>query len=266
MTAAAIASCGKRAITISDDGTARCWVRSTGRTPVVAYQPESVCNCARADEFACVRQSRCQLSAAACALQDLVSGACRAVLRLGGVPSAVRLSGDDSLCVVVTGEQAAVYDFGTARQAARLTGHASAITDAAVSGDAASVLTVGEDATLRLWSAQTGAPWLLVQRHLCCLICGEPWPAMLLLACAGQTTRPVVTLRLCTAGEVRALFVADTGLSCCAISQVGSRTVLIAGADNGRHAAVLLANVLIQMIATCQVIHARAVVTLVSDS
>jgi WD40 repeat protein len=87
------------------------------------------------------------------------------VLRLGGVPSAVRLSGDDTLCAVVTGEQAAVYDFGTARQTARLTGHTSAITDAAVSGDAASVLTVGEDATLRLWSARTGAPGLRVQQR-----------------------------------------------------------------------------------------------------
>jgi WD40 repeat protein len=111
-----------------------------------------------ADESHCIRRSHPQLSAAACALQDLVSGACRAVLRLGGVPSAVRLSSDDSLCIIVTGEQAAVYDFGTARQTASLTGHTSAITDAAVSGDAASVLTVGEDATLRLWSAQTGAP------------------------------------------------------------------------------------------------------------
>jgi hypothetical protein len=64
-------------------------------------------------------------------------------------------------------------------------------------------------------------------------------------------TQPVTTLRLCIAGELRALFVADTGLSCCAISQAGSRTVLVAGADNGMHAALLLANVLIQMVAIC---------------
>lgn len=69
----------------------------------------------------------------------------------------MRLSGDDSLCVILTGEQAVVYNFSTARQTARLAGHTSAITDAAISADAASVLTVGGDATLRLWSAQTGA-------------------------------------------------------------------------------------------------------------
>lgn len=50
------------------------------------------------------------------------------------------------------------------------------------------------------------------------------------------------------AGELRALFVADTGLSCCAIGQVGSRTVLIAGADNGVHVAVLSANVPTQIV------------------
>lgn len=34
-------------------------------------------------------------------------------------------------------------------------------------------------------------------------------------------------------GQMRAFFVADTGLSCCAISETDGRTVLMAGADNG---------------------------------
>lgn len=78
------------------------------------------------------------------------------MLRLAAVPTAVRLSADDSLCVILTGEHAAVYDFGTARLLARLAGHSSAITDAAISAHSASVLTAGADATLRLWSANTG--------------------------------------------------------------------------------------------------------------
>lgn len=89
-------------------------------------------------------------------MQDLTNGACRAVLQLGAAPTAVRLSANHSLCVILTGKHAASYDSGTARLLARFTGHASAITDAAISADAASVLTAGADATLRLWSARTG--------------------------------------------------------------------------------------------------------------
>ena len=165
VTAAAIASCGKRAITISDDGTARCWVRLACRGSVVVCESATLAvglawlNFPVYQSVTTTSLSCSNLSAAGCALQDLVSGACRAVLRLGGVPGAVRLSGDDSLCVILTGEQAAVYNFSTARQTARLAGHTSAVTDAAISADAASVLTVSEDATLRLWSAQTGASW-----------------------------------------------------------------------------------------------------------
>lgn len=89
-------------------------------------------------------------------MQDLSRGSCRAVLRLGAAPAAVRLSADDSLCVILTGSTAAAYDFGTARLLSRFTGHTSDITDAAISADSTSVLTAGADATLRLWSADTG--------------------------------------------------------------------------------------------------------------
>lgn len=45
---------------------------------------------------------------------------------------------------------------------------------------------------------------------------------------------------LISTGQLRAFFVADTGLSCCAISEADGCTVLIAGADNGAKQLLLL--------------------------
>lgn len=88
--------------------------------------------------------------------QNLDNGVCRGVMRLGAVPTDVKLSADDSLCVIVAADGCTAYDFSSGRLLSRYAGHASEVADVAISGDAGSVLTAGADATLRLWSAASG--------------------------------------------------------------------------------------------------------------
>lgn len=176
----------RHVLTASKDHTARWWDVEQGTSIKLAGHEDSV---TAAAITSCGRRAITISDDGTGRCWDLTTGSCRAVLRLGAAPAAVRVSADDTLCVIPMGATAAAYDFGTARLLSRFTGHTSDITDAAISADSMSVLTVGADATLRLWSADTG--------------------------------------------QMRAFFVADTGLSCCTISKADSRTVLVAGADNG---------------------------------
>jgi WD40 repeat protein/tetratricopeptide (TPR) repeat protein len=79
--------------------------------------------------------------------------------------SAVGFSPDGRLAVSAAGDTAEVWQAGTGKRVAVLSGHGGAIRDARFGPDSKTVATASDDGTARLWSAESGKVLFVLREH-----------------------------------------------------------------------------------------------------